>query len=42
MKDPTKQTKKPTEVEALSRIEKILNQLEPSQRKRVLAFLSAE
>jgi hypothetical protein len=35
------QTKKPmTEVEALTRITKVLNQLNESQRKRVLAFLA--
>lgn len=30
----------PTEVEALSRITKVLNQLTPEQRRKVLAFLS--
>jgi hypothetical protein len=40
-KEP-KQPKKLTEVEALARIEKVLNQLEPQQRRKVLAFLAAE
>jgi hypothetical protein len=36
-------TKQPmTEVDALSRIEKVLNQLTPTQRKRVLEFLAGK
>lgn len=37
---PTKQPKQLTEVEALSRITKVLNQLTPEQRRKVLAFLA--
>lgn len=37
--DKTKPTKQLTDVEALSRITKVLNQLEPDKRKRVLEFL---
>lgn len=34
-------TKKPlTEVDALTKVTRILNQLSPEQRKRVLAFLA--
>lgn len=35
----TKPTKQLTEVEALSRITKVLNQVDPEKRKRVLEFL---
>lgn len=38
-KEATKPTKQLTEVEALTRITKVLNQLEPDKRKRVLEFL---
>ena len=39
----TAQSKQPlTEVEALQRCEKILKQLTPEKRKRVLAFLGGE
>lgn len=42
MSQPNKPAKKPmTEVEALARIEKVLNQLNVDQRKKVLAFLAA-
>ena len=37
-----RETKQLTEVEALTRITKVLNQLEPTQRRKVLAFLTAE
>lgn len=38
--DKTKQPKTLTEVEALARITKVLNQLTPEQRRKVLAFLA--
>lgn len=41
-KETIKPTKQLTEVEALTRITRVLNQLEPTQRKKVLAFLAAE
>jgi hypothetical protein len=36
----TKPTKQLTEVEALTRITKVLNQLSSEQRRKVLAFLA--
>lgn len=36
----SKQTKAPTAVEAISKISKILDQLSPTDRKRVLAFVN--
>ena len=45
MTPPPKTTvaKKPlTEIDALARIQKILDQLDGGQRRKVLAFLSAE
>jgi hypothetical protein len=38
----TKPTKQLTEVEALARITKVLNQLDTKSRAKVLAFLVAE
>lgn len=40
-KEATKEKKPLTEIEALARIEKVLNQLTPEQRRKVVAFLSA-
>jgi len=42
VKDEPKPTKNLTEVEALTRITRVLNQLEPGARRKVLAFLTAE
>ncbi len=38
--DSTKQTKIPTAIEAITKITKILDQLSPTDRKRVLAFVN--
>lgn len=40
MSKETKPTKQLTEVEALARVTKVLNQLSPESRKKVLAFLA--
>lgn len=40
MTKETKQPKQLTEVEALTRITKVLNQLSPEQKAKVLRFLS--
>lgn len=38
---PKLKTKKPiTEIDALQKIQRVLNELDENQRKRVLAFLS--
>lgn len=38
--ETTKQPKQLTEVEALARVTKVLNQLSPESRRKVLAFLA--